>query len=546
MTAIDSSLLALDPSDAMTVNLVEAGLLPPLAKALLEGSAAELLSPVRFQAPGGAPPTAPAPADDRRELGTALAAANDAYGHPEAEALAGKLADPATLVVITGQQPGLFGGPLYSLSKAVAAVRWAERLEKAGQPAVALFWVATEDHDFRESSRATFFTQSGPETFDLGEDRSPLRPMGLRELGPEVDRVLAELREAIPGDRFGSWVDQLGQWYRPENGFGDAFSGLMVYLLGRRAPLMVDSLLPALKQAQAPWMRRLVVQRHEVAAATAERDAAIEAAGFSLQVRPQPGASPLFLLHEGERRRIEWQGEDRLRLRGVPKVERDVEWLLAVIDREPEKVSAGVLARSAIQDAVFGAGLQVLGPGELAYLPQVAPLYTLLGIEAPSVALRPQVLVLEEHVSKKMAGGGLPLPALVDPDLDLDEQLAGSVGEEFLGPARQQLETLLAGMEGPALELDTGLAGPWSKTGEQMKRALESFSGRVKAASARRDQMARQRLETLRDTVRPMNKLQERVIAASHYPGKYGRGFSEAMLEQLDEQDPITLQVVRP
>lgn len=530
----------------MTVNLVEAGLLPPLVRAFIDGSGVDLLSPVRFQTPGGPPPKAPTPAGDRRELGAALATANDSYGHPEAEALGRKLADPATLVVITGQQPGLFGGPLYGLSKAVAAVRWAERLEQAGQPAVALFWVATEDHDFRESSRATFFTQNGPQTFDLGEDRSPLLPMGLRELGPEVDRVLADLREAIPGDRFGSWVDQLGQWYRPENGFGEAFAGLMVHLLGRRAPLMVDSLLPALKQAQAPWMRRLVVERHQVAAASAERDGAIEAAGFSLQVRPQPGTSPLFVLHEGQRRRIEWQGEDRLRLRGTPEVERDVEWLLAVIDREPEIVSAGVLARSAIQDAVFGTGLQILGPGELAYLPQVAPLYTLLEIEAPSVALRPQALVLEEHLLKKLEGGGLLLPALVDPDLESDELLAGSVGEEFLGPARQQLETLLAGMEAPALELDAGLAGPWRKTGEHMERALESFSGRVKAASARRDQMARQRLETLRDTVRPMNQLQERVIATGHYPGKYGRGFSEAMLEQLDEQDPITLQVVRP
>ena len=546
MTASDSFSSAQNPVDAMTVNLVDAGLLPPLAKAFLEGSGAELLSPLQFQSPGGPPPTAPTPAGDRRELGAALATANDIFGHPEAEALGRKLADPATLVVITGQQPGLFGGPLYGLSKAVAAVRWAERLEQAGQPAVALFWVATEDHDFRESSRATFFTRNGPETFDLGEDRSPLRPMGLRELGPEVDRILADLREAIPGDRFGSWVDQLGQWYRPDNGFGEAFAGLMVHLLGRRAPLMVDSLLPALKQAQAPWMRRLVVERHQVAAASAERDGAIEAAGFSLQVRPQPGTSPLFVLHEGQRRRIEWQGEDRLRLRGTPEVERDVEWLLAVIDREPEIVSAGVLARSAIQDAVFGTGLQILGPGELAYLPQVAPLYTLLEIEAPAVALRPQVLVLEEHLLKKLEGGGLLLPALVDPDLELDEQLAGSVGEEFLGPARQQLETLLAGMEAPALELDAGLAGPWLKTGEQMERALESFSGRVKAASARRDQMARQRLETLRDTVRPMNQLQERVIATGHYPGKYGRGFSEAMLEQLDEQDPITLQVVRP
>ncbi|NHZ73871.1 MAG: bacillithiol biosynthesis BshC [Nitrospirae bacterium] len=119
----------------MTVNLVDAGLLPPLVKALLEGSGADLLSPVRFQSPGGPPPTAPTPADDRSELGAALTSANEGYGHPAAEALGRKLADPATLVVITGQQPGLFGGPLYSLSKAVAAVRWAERATGAGRPA---------------------------------------------------------------------------------------------------------------------------------------------------------------------------------------------------------------------------------------------------------------------------------------------------------------------------------------------------------------------------------------------------------------------------
>jgi uncharacterized protein YllA (UPF0747 family) len=79
-----------------------------------------------------------------------------------------------------------------------------------------------------------------------------------------------------------------------------------------------------------------------------------------------------------------------------------------------------------------------------------------------------------------------------------------------------------------------------------MKRALDAFGGKVKGASARRDQMARQRLETLRNTIWPMGQLQERVIATAHYPGKYGRDFSEALLEQLDEQDPITLQVIHP
>ena len=530
----------------MRINLVDSGLLPPLVCAFLDGAELALLSPVCFQAPGSPSTFPPAPAADRRNLSAALAAANEGYGHPAAVELSRKLADPATLVVITGQQPGLFGGPLYSLSKAVAAVRWAERLEQEGQPAVALFWVATEDHDFQESSRASFFTPQGPRTFDLGDDPSPLRPMGLRRLGPEVERVLAELKGAIPGEQFGAWVEELGGWYRPENDFGSAFASLMVSLLGRRAPLLVDALLPELKRAQAPWMRRLVERRHEIAEAGAERDRAIESAGFSLQVRPQPGASPLFLLYDGERRRIEWHGGNRLRLRGAPGVEEDVDWLLGTLDREPEIVSAGVLARSAIQDAVFGTTLQVLGPGEMAYLPQVAPLYSLLEIEPPFVALRPQALVIEGHVTKKLEDGGLALTQLVDPRLEMDEHLAGAAGEAFLEPARQQVVELLAGLEAPALELDADLAGAWRKTGEQMIRALDVFSGKVKAAAARRDQIARQRLESLRDAVLPMNWLQERIISTAHYPGKYGRDFSAAMLAQLDEQDPVNLQVVRP
>jgi bacillithiol biosynthesis cysteine-adding enzyme BshC len=530
----------------MALDLLKNGLLPPLVGALLDGSEVGLLSPVRFQAPGSPLPSALQPAADRRELGAALTTANEEYGHPAAREVGRKLAAPETLVVITGQQPGLFGGPLYSLSKAVAAVRWAERLEQAGQPAVALFWIATEDHDFKESSRATFFAHDGPRTFDLGEDPAPLRPMGLRSLGKEVERVLVELREAIPGENFSAWIDQMGQWYRPENDFGTAFAELLVHLLGTRAPLMVDSLLPELKRAEAPWMRRLVERRADVAEAASQRDRVIEAAGFPLQVRPQPGASPLFLLHDGERRRIEWQGEEGLRLRGTPVVERDVAWLMETLEQEPEVVSAGVLARSVVQDAVFGTGLQVLGPGEMAYLPQVAPLYSLLEIEPPAIALRPQALVIEGHLAKKLKGSGATLAQLVDPSLEMDDHLAGSAGEEFLGPARAQLETLLTGLEAPALELDAGLAGPWRKTGEQMKRALDAFGGKVKGASARRDQMARQRLETLRNTIRPLGQLQERVIATAHYPGKYGREFSEALLDQLDEQDPITLQVIRP
>ena len=113
------------------------GLLAGLPAAFLAGSDRDLLDPLRFLPPGETP-SGPAPAVSRADLAAALAVANRGYGHENADALAAKLADPATRVVVTGQQPGLLGGPLYAFAKMMAAARWAAELEARGEPAVGI------------------------------------------------------------------------------------------------------------------------------------------------------------------------------------------------------------------------------------------------------------------------------------------------------------------------------------------------------------------------------------------------------------------------
>ncbi|HEV7516925.1 MAG TPA: bacillithiol biosynthesis BshC, partial [Thermoanaerobaculia bacterium] len=355
--------------ETLAVDLATLGLLPPLPAAYLAGRDLDLLAPLCFLAPGTLPaaPSGAAPAG-RRGLAEALGVANRGYGHPAADELARRLADPATRVVVTGQQPGLFGGPLYTYSKMVAAARWAAALEAAGEPAVAVFWVATEDHDYAEVATAAFLTALGPRAFDLGPDPEPLVPVGMRTLGPEVTRMLAALAAAFPGELHAEWLATLGRWYRPDARFGEAFCRLFAHLLGPRCPLLLDAMHPALKAAERPLLKRLVERRHEIAAAAAARDAEIERRGYPLQVSPQRGASPLFLFHRGERRRIEWRGEDGFALRGREEGGGSVAELLRTIDENPGVVSPGVLARPAVQDAVLGTCLQVLGPGEISYM----------------------------------------------------------------------------------------------------------------------------------------------------------------------------------
>jgi bacillithiol synthase len=543
------------PGDTRTrVDLAAAGLVSGLPAAFLAGADRDLLAPLRFLPPGEAP-AGPAPVLDgetarlRRELANGLAVANRGYGHENAGALARKLADPATRVVVTGQQPGILGGPLYSFAKMAAAARWAADLEARGEPAVAVYWVATEDHDWAEVSAAVVPTPEGPRSFDLGPDPEPLTPVGMRALGPGIEVLLAAVAAAVPGDLYAEWIATAGRWYRPDARFGEAFSRLMVHLMGGRAPLLLDAMHPALKAAQRPWLRRLVERRTEIGAALAAREAEITARGHELRVHPQPGLSPLFLLSRGERRKIEWRGDsaEGWGLRGREDAEgaRCIADLLQIVDDNPGVVSPGVLARAAIQDAVLGTSLFLVGAGEMAYMAQASALYPVLGIQAPWIGLRPQTLVLESHLAGKLEMLGVTLAQLLGDRQALDRALAERRGGDFVTPVRRCVETALDGLREPALAADPSLERPLEKTREQILRALDLFGEKAIAATARRDEVVNRRVDFLRDFCLPLGRLQERVIAAAHFQGKYGNRFAASFWEQMD-LDPRFLQVISP
>lgn len=466
-------------------------------------------------------------------MAAALGEANLSWGHPAASELAARLADPQTRVVVTGQQPGLFGGSLYALSKAVAAVRWAQALEAAGQPAVAVFWSATEDHDFAECATTTVLAAGAARSFDFGPDPEPLLPVGDRALGPRASEIAAEIALLGGGPGWTQAWSVIGGFYAPEARFGEAFARWLIHALGARAPLVLDAQLPALKAAQKAFLSRLIERRFEIDAAYREAEAALEGAGYPLQVSPQPGASPLFLVESGARRRIEWRGPAHFGLRGQDGAPRPVEELLAIVEREPGRLSPGVLARPALQDAALGTTLQVLGPGELAYMPQVAPVYGQLGIAAPWTTLRPQVLVLEEKHLSWLEELGLTPAELLGDAAELTRRLAARRGEAPTTRLTGLLETELEALREWAVALDPSLLSPWQKTRDQMVRALETFGGKLAAAGARADEKSFQRFEQLRALCLPLGQPQERVLSGSYFLARYGARFADALFEQM-------------
>lgn len=528
MTANDSSSSATSP--LFEVPLAGSGRLSALPEAFLAGRDLDLLRPLTFLAPGELPGRPDAV--DRSALAEALIEANLTYGVRHAEKLGGLLAEPDTRVVVTGQQPGVFGGPLLSLSKMIAAIRFARQLTASGSPAVPVFWVATEDHDWDEAARATLPGPSGAaQRFSLGDDQDPLKPLGDRELGPGIQDLVKQLLTTAKGPGAEDRARRLTDFLHPEIGFGEAFCRTMATILGEHAPLFLDSQLPALKQAQQPHLRRLIEERHALDAAYVRVEAEVEERGHDLQVKPQPGVSPLFYVQDGRRRKIEWQGEASYGLRGVDGFSAPVAELLDLLSEEPGRFSPGVLARPAIQDAVLGTGLQVMGPSELTYMTQSRAAYDILGIGPTWTTLRPQLMLVEPRYEGWLREMALPLTELLD--RSATEIVAERYGEDFITPIQTRMMDLLDQLEEPILATDKSLEKPLQKTRDHITRGLDNFSSRVKAAIARNNETWTRRVEQMHDALQPLGHLQEREWATAYLWTKLGPEWVDAIFEQM-------------
>ena len=213
------------------------------------------------------------------------------------------------MAVVTGQQVGLFSGPCYTIYKVLHAVKLAAWLSENGMPAVPVFWLATEDHDFAEVNHAWVFdarpsaAQSGDAPHRRWSSRSATWPWS----APPVD----ELRAALHGLPFGEEVaDLVEETYRAGNTMGKAFSELLRRLLAQFDILYVDPMLPAFRALAAPALRSAVAAAPDLTAGVLARNRELAAAGYHAQVHVEDHTSFVFLLENGKRLALRRHGDE--------------------------------------------------------------------------------------------------------------------------------------------------------------------------------------------------------------------------------------------
>jgi bacillithiol biosynthesis cysteine-adding enzyme BshC len=449
---------------------------------------------------------------------------------------ADRLRNPETVAVVTGQQAGLFGGPLFTLLKALTAVQLADVLNREhGVPAVALFWIDAEDHDWDEVKSCGVLDASlARRAVALGDPSGAhVEPVARLRLDGTIDAAIHELTAVLPQTEFTeSLIASIRAAYVPGAGMVDAFGRWMESVLGARGLVVFDSSDAATKPFVAPLFTREIERAGETARLAAEAGAALEAHGYTAQVTPQPETVALFHLNGG-RQAVRIQG-DAFQV-GESIVTRDA--LLERVRQTPAEFSPNVLLRPVVQDTLFPTVCYVAGPNELAYLGQLRGVYDSFGVPMPLMYQRATATLLDSNAVRFLMRHDISVEQLQAQDESLLNQLLAAQLPPDVDAAMQDVNRLLeARMEQLATsvaQIDATLEGAARSASGRMQDDLKKLNAKVIQAAKRKDETLRRQFHHAQAQAFPGGELQERSVGFLSFLNKYGPPFLDRLLEEL-------------
>lgn len=468
---------------------------------------------------------------DRNALCDALRDANAAWG-AGSETLDNieLLRQNDCLAVVSGQQAGLFTGPLYTIYKAISAIKLAGCLTQRQTKAVPVFWIATEDHDFPEVASAEFISRDcrlenviAPAS--LHHEGSPV---GRIKLNESVNDLLQQLFQRLPQTEFTDELQtMLTNSWSGGRGYGEAFARMMTSLLGRYGLILLDPLDPALKKMAAPLYAKAAQRAPEIATAIEVRSRELEAAGYHAQVTPSATSFPLFLHDESGARHAMTQTADGNYRKKDGEKTYTIEELAALALESPERFSPNVTLRAVVQDYLLPTVAYYGGAAEVAYFAQTAEVYRILDRPATPILPRSSLTFVERHAGRVLERYGLKLTDLFTGP----EQVLARVVEEHLGTdtaeqftqAEQSFNRELDELREKLKTLDPTLADALETGRRKINYQLDGLRTRFHRAQLSRDEAAQRQLERAFDQLCPHKELQERHINITSLLSRHGR-----------------------
>jgi bacillithiol biosynthesis cysteine-adding enzyme BshC len=448
-------------------------------------------------------------------------------------------------VVVTGQQVGLFGGPLFTPFKAATALARARQATSAGQPHAGIFWLATEDHDFAEIDHVVF-----PARRELRKLRYSAAPEAARPVGPLVldESILPVVDQAWellgPSDA----TEALAAAYKPGNTLGQAFAQFYSTVFAAQGLLTMDASGRDFHRIGAPVLRAALERADELHLRLAERNRALEAAGYHVQVAVGGQSSLLFLLDETTGARVA--------LKRLPASEKEPNgvWqagraryttadLTGILDAEPERISPSALLRPLFQDYLLSTSLTIGGPAEVAYFAQSAVLFdAILGRMTP-VQPRFSATLVEPAIAELLRKHELTVDRIFAETPDsLAKLLAARAmpieGKRKLAAAGNALDAELTTLLEWTELLDAGLGRSAATAASKMRYQMNRLRNLAANFQLQRETSLGRHAQALTQALYPGGVLQERVLGAAYFFAAHGLELAESLTVEAEKSCP--------
>jgi bacillithiol biosynthesis cysteine-adding enzyme BshC len=478
---------------------------------------------------------------NRADMTAVLEAQQVRRGAPQpARDAAHRLADPTTVAIVTGQQAGLFGGPLFTLLKALTALKLAAQVtQEQGVPAIAIFWIDAEDHDWDEVRSCTVFDAN----LSARSVALPARPAGTHvpvatvQLDRHINTALDELEQLLPPTEFRpALMQDLRACYAEGRGMAESFGRWLEQVLGPRGLVVFDASDPASKPIASRVFVTELSKPGETAKLASAAGAHLVSRGYHSQVHAHDDGLALFHL-EGGRLAIRQQGGQF--------VVGDRSFAPATLVQEatdrPSAFSPNVLLRPIVQDTLFPTICYVAGPNELAYLGQLRGVYERFGIPMPLMYPRASATLLDSAAMRFLAKYGLPLEALQPQDESalnqlLESQIPPAVDASF-NDASRAIDTSMQAIVDSIATLDPTLEGAARSTLGRMQHDLQTLHNKMIQAAKRRDETLRRQYIRTRALAFPDGHAQERTIGFVSFLNQYG----PALVDRLEQELPLDM-----
>ena len=469
--------------------------------------------------------------DDRRAgLVEALRRINQG-AQPETLRNLDLLAEPGTVAVVTGQQTGLYGGPSFSLYKALTAAKYAAVLREEGLPAVPVFWLATEDHDLDEIDHVRFLdAQDEARKITAESSGGPNQPVGGVTI---TEAQTEELRACFAGlDWAADTLAAAETAYASGAAYGESFARLFSALLAPYGLILLDPMDSGIRRLAAPLIRRAIETHNELSTALRERSAALEAKGYHAQVHVAKDTALVFRIADGRRTALKHDEE------GFQKGSETFTpaQLVEMLEADPEGFSPNALLRPVVQDWLLPTAAFIGGPAELAYLAQSGVLYDRLLGRSPVIMPRASFTLVDERTRRLLDRYGLSLTDCFTPAATLRDRIAEKLAppevQREIAATRIRIDRALEGLDSVVSGFDESLGTSLATSRRKVLFQVDKLGKKVEREALRRDEQAERNAERLTRWIYPDKTPQERYYGGLGFAARFG---PERLAEELYE-----------